>query len=729
MTGPRGLAAALAWVGAIGIAAVAVMRCLVFFAPQVVFDVDPLYEAGALGAMGPAGSLWLDVVLLAAAAALLLGCAIAGGRIDGLLVLLALLPLPVVLFHGATDLGDLWRGSTWAAAALAAVAVAHLEPGRLRRTTIVLLVAVLAPLIARGVSNVTIEHAGTVAAFEENKEAFLEDRGWEPGSPAALIFERRLRHRQPAAWSVTTNIYASYMAFGVVFLLGVVLAAARGRHALIAVGAGLGLAAAAGALWMTGALGAVGATALATVLLVAPLAFRASPRVCAGLALGAVALVLLGIVVRGAVLPEGFASERSLLFRWHYLASSASIVGDAPVVGVGPDGFQAAYVKHRLPRNPEEVTSAHSVFVDWVADLGVLGVAWIALALVLAWRAGAALARGDGDGEPPDDALPREMYIPALVLTALAVAPAIAVEAHALAGVGSLVRLVGLLAFLLAALLLGPVFTTLGPAGLRAALAAGALAVVLHGQIEMTHTRPGAVAWAWCVLGLAGGTRGGGAGGARIGSAAAALALLAAGWIAITGAIPAARQQRLMVDASRVLFAHGPPGTPVEEAMRRRAAVDLLLAADAALPTATAPRLAAADQLLRAARLESRLAGDALLRLALATLEPLRARGDARAESEAAAILRTRFTVLGDETARDEAVAAAARLVERDPHGLQARRRLADTLWETGARAGARVEYEQVLRIDADFELDPLKQLPEGDRRMIEQRLAEGGSP
>ena len=150
-------------------------------------------------------------------------------------------------------------------------------------------------------------------------------------------------------------------------------------------------------------------------------------------ATGAVALVLVGIVIRGAVLPEAFASERSLLFRWHYLVSSASIVADAPGLGVGPDGYQAAYVKHRVPRNPEEVTSAHSVFVDWVADLGVAGVAWIALALLLAWRAGARLARERSDDAAPTDTQPREMFIPALVLAAIAVAPAIAVEAHALA--------------------------------------------------------------------------------------------------------------------------------------------------------------------------------------------------------------------------------------------------------------------------------------------------------
>ena len=127
---------------------------------------------------------------------------------------------------------------------------------------------------------------------------------------------------------------------------------------------------------------------------------------------------------------------------------------------------------------------------------------------------------------------------------------------------------------------------------------------------------------------------------------------------------------------------------------------------------------------MRAARLESRLVADALMREALAILGPLRERGDARAESVAASVHRARFAVLGDEADRQAAVAAAARLVELDPHGLQARKRLADIRWDTGDRGGARAAYEEVLRIDRDFELDPLKQLPERDRRVVRDRLA-----
>ncbi|MCP3902305.1 MAG: O-antigen ligase family protein, partial [Planctomycetes bacterium] len=482
----------------------------------------------------------------------------------------------------------------------------------------------------------------------------------------------------------------------------------------------LAAAVAAAALWMTGALGAVGAVLLASVILVAPLAVRAGRRAWSAVAVGAVALVLLGIVVRGAVLPEGFASERSLLFRWHYLVSSASIVAEAPGIGVGPDGYQAAYVRHRLPRNPEEVTSAHSIFVDWIADLGVTGVAWVALALILAWRAGARLARDGPDGDPPADVPASEMFIPALVLAALAVAPAIAVEAHVLARLGGLVRLAGLVAFVAAALLLGPVVATTSASRVRAALAAGALALLLHGQIEMTLTRPGSVVWAMVLLGLAGGTAAGDRGGARVGGAAVGLALIAAGWLTVTGAVPAARQQRLMLDAARALDGAR------DEGQRRREAARLLLVADEVLPTSSAPRLAAADQLLRADPFGPPAHyTDAMMYETLNTLRPLRDRGDARAEALAASVYRARFRRTGDEADGQAALAAATRLVEMDPNGLQSRKRLADIRWEAGDRRGARAAYEVVLRIDDDFELDPLKQLPERDRRVVEERLAD----
>ena len=52
----------LRWTGALGIAAVAIVRCVIVFAPQLVFDVDPVIDPTPLPGLGPAGSLFLDAV-------------------------------------------------------------------------------------------------------------------------------------------------------------------------------------------------------------------------------------------------------------------------------------------------------------------------------------------------------------------------------------------------------------------------------------------------------------------------------------------------------------------------------------------------------------------------------------------------------------------------------------------------------------------------------------------
>ena len=125
---------ALRWTGAIGIVTVAIVRCVVVFSGQVVFDVDPAIDPSPLAGLGPAGSLFRDAARLAACGCGLLGETLAGRKIDRLLVTLALLPAPVIAFHGLADAGDMWRGSTWLAAAVACVTLAHLGRDRVIRT-------------------------------------------------------------------------------------------------------------------------------------------------------------------------------------------------------------------------------------------------------------------------------------------------------------------------------------------------------------------------------------------------------------------------------------------------------------------------------------------------------------------------------------------------------------------------------------------------------------------
>ena len=96
--------------GLAGILGVAVLRAMVLIEPRVWFDVDPAVDAMALLAVGQAFSHALDLVLLLASALALFGEVRAGRGIRTGLVLLALLPTPVIVWHGLDgESGNMFR--------------------------------------------------------------------------------------------------------------------------------------------------------------------------------------------------------------------------------------------------------------------------------------------------------------------------------------------------------------------------------------------------------------------------------------------------------------------------------------------------------------------------------------------------------------------------------------------------------------------------------------------
>jgi tetratricopeptide (TPR) repeat protein len=753
---PSPLAEALRLGGIIAIAAIAAMRCAILFVPQVVFDVDPAASPAPIGGLGPGGSLVLDVALLLACAAVFTGEARSGRGVDWRFVVLALVPAPMALWHGAADLGDLWHGATWIAALLAAVALAHAaRAGATRTAAAAILLAAVAPLLARGIANVTSEHEATVREFEQNRAEIFREKGWAPDSPSALIFERRLRQREPTGWFVTSNVYGSIVAAGAVTFTALAAAAMRGRRpppprrrrgpmpaappsgalrwtALAAAIIAIALLA---ALLLTGSKGAIAAGAggfLLVALRFAParrtLLHRLGPEIAVAAIVGALAMV----AVRGLLLPEGFLGERSLLFRWHYTVASARIVEAQPLPGVGPDGYQDAYVFHRVPRSPEEVASAHSIFWDWLCAVGVAGAAWIALATALV--AGAGRRLGASAEEDAAGAAPCSLARPLLIVTAaappIALAAALLVEARSLGEIDLAVRLAGVGGAGLLAWGIARALPALRSADVDAALAGGAITLAVHAQIEMTMTQAAAAPWALALLGLAGAPLVAPRGGVRVAGAAAILTTVIAIGLAARGALPALRQEEIMVNAAATIGAgHGGATAPFpfDDADRRARAAERLVEAHAAMPTNVLPLVIAAEQLERAAQLDPAQRARRLERAAALLEQSFAQRETGRGLVTATFVERARADATGDASHRLRAVAHARRLVERDPNGLAGVRRLADLLVEAGDREGAVAAYRRALEIDADFALDPLKRLSERDRRIIEARLAELG--
>jgi hypothetical protein len=741
----RSFVETLRWSGALGIAGIAVMRCVVTFAPRLLFDVDPAIDPTPLPGLGPAGSLILDCLLLAMCGLGLLGEALGRRGIDWRLLALAFIPAPVILWHGAHDALDLWRGSTWLAAALACAVVAHLGRDRaLRAILIALLVSVLVPIALRGASQSVFnvgglslrgpEYVDTLAEFELNRDLFFADRGWTPDSPAAQIYERRLAQPDPRGWFPTTNIYASMMAFGLVLLVGLAVASIRdgvGRRWLA--GLGLGALIAVGALLMSRSKGAVLASVAGLVLLLAPFAgtrIRALLARRGGLiAVVLVAATLLGVVFRGAVLGESWLGEKSLLFRWHYLVGAGRVVSDHLLAGVGPDGFQTAYTAVRVPRSPEEVASAHSMFADWLAMLGVLGAAWIGIVLLLVWRGGAAGDRTpDEASEPPIPASSRMPLLAAAIVAVLGLMSALPFEAADVDTLGTEIgRGIGILGFVACAAGLGLMLPRLRSSAVDQALACAAVVLVVHGQIEMTFFDPGSVTWMMCVLGLAGGALARPAG-SRSGIVAALVLPAFAAGLLFTGARKMFVAQVPVSKAANLLYP--PEETRGEHVRQREQAADLLGAAYGVMPTWVMPLDEAVKQLLVAATLAEGPRRLGLIDSAFAHAEQAMAdHGKPTSIARAGEAAWFRASETGEPVDWQRAIDLNRRLTDFDPHGISSWQRYGDALWESGRRDEAATAYRRALDNDANFELDPLKRLSERDRVALRQRTGIATNP
>jgi len=144
-------ASPIVWAGTLGIIAMAVLRTLVMFAPQLYFDSDPTIVSERFPGIGIAGSLLIDVITILCACLALGGLSLQSVRVRWWVVGLVCIGGVFVAMHGTGDATDLWRGSTWFAALLSAVVIAHL-PGHdaLRRIVLIILLASLAPLMLRG---------------------------------------------------------------------------------------------------------------------------------------------------------------------------------------------------------------------------------------------------------------------------------------------------------------------------------------------------------------------------------------------------------------------------------------------------------------------------------------------------------------------------------------------------------------------------------------------------
>ncbi len=550
------------------LAAIAAARMSVTIVTQTRFDTDPVLNPTPFAGLGPTGSLLLDVALLLVASLVFAGEARAGRRVSGVLLLLALLPAVPIAWHGSTDALDLFRGATWLAAAIGAVAAAHLaRDAACRGILLAGLLGGLVPLVVRGAEQIFIEHGETLRAFQANKAAFFAERGWDPQGAAARNYERRLAQPEATGWFALSNIFSGAMAFGLVACTLSVLRSMRtrrmdeGRHGeraslqfpLVPVLGALGC----GALLIAnGSKGALAAAALALGV-GGILAWRGRiPR--APLIAGSLLVVALAApLLRGMMPEEALGGERSLLFRSQYLEGAGRAFVDTLPWGTGPDGLQDAYLRLKPERSPEDVQSAHAMLTDWLAMLGPWTIGWIALVGAALLRGSRVVERDDGANDLPDDesvtrrgpvlgAALAVALLP-LVVGAMAEAPILSAWWWITRGLSAAGAIVVVLAM-----------DALGRADDRWAVIAAwgaGLALLLQAQVEMLAFQPGFVVTLALALGLLGAMAGGARAAApprRFSIASLVVASLAAVLLAF-GVVPQRAQDALVDEAVTAL--------------------------------------------------------------------------------------------------------------------------------------------------------------------------------
>jgi tetratricopeptide (TPR) repeat protein len=194
----------------------------------------------------------------------------------------------------------------------------------------------------------------------------------------------------------------------------------------------------------------------------------------------------------------------------------------------------------------------------------------------------------------------------------------------------------------------------------------------------------------------------------------------AAVWMAVATARPVMLEQRALRDAA-VALRKGDMG----------GANNGLWAATKILPTDPRPiadslRLTMEDAMAQAARGDAALGG-AILNNALAELRiPATLGDDLTLRRVQAQVLEEIGRLLHREHRLREAADAWRGIVARAPSNINDRLHLADLLWELGDRAEARTAYREGLKLNRQSYLDPLRQLPEAQRKTVEARAGSG---
>lgn len=525
----------LLWLGAILTLLPQLLRATSNSTSFPFWDQDPLTYSISAPALAPADSILIDAATLLGAALLFARAIRQRIPINLSLTLLAIIGSIAVVLHGwfisPTGFSLAWVGhsnfgngsfgnqrvgASWLSAIFASLALWHAAQDlRLRHIFAGTLLGSLALLACYGFAQVYFIHAQTMADFKADPDRFITAHGWTRDSSMAKSFIRRLSQPEASGWFGLSNVYATFAAAGLaagLFLLWhtfknkrtdapvTTTTPASNRKSEISnlklVLLLLFTLLSALALFLAHSKGGnlAFAGALAATLALFLLSRRAPTKHTRTLAtligLAAIIAPILLIFLRGQLGENAFSNERSLLFRSFYADASVRIFADHPLLGVGPDGYQRAFTIAKPPLCPEEVLSPHCIPLDWLADLGILGLAWVLLLARFAMAAtrNVLSPKSELSNLQSEISSPRNDTRLLLALPVLATLLATFLESPYITPDIAAVRIGGLLLWCLCAWAIAK--TISNSTGSRLALTAAALAAIAHAQIDVAGSFP-----------------------------------------------------------------------------------------------------------------------------------------------------------------------------------------------------------------------------------------------
>jgi hypothetical protein len=293
------------------------------------------------------------------------------------------------------------------------------------RALVAVMIALAVVVSGLGLYQIFVSLPADRAAYAENPDEMLRRIGqwYPPGSPERARFEDRLNSTEPLGTFALANSLAGFLAPWLIVGLGVlgsIVFARAGRKAestaadnrfwaARTAGLGICLVAVFVCVLLTKSRTAYLAIAIGSLamglrlLLLASESFRRAQIWRWLVAVGVVVAVVVFAAVASRRLDAEVLTEatKSFRYRWEYWQATLDMIGEFPVLGVGPGDFQNYYTKYKLPQASEEVRDPHNLFLEVWATGGTFAFVALALALVgfawKTWQVSRADAKANGD--------------------------------------------------------------------------------------------------------------------------------------------------------------------------------------------------------------------------------------------------------------------------------------------------------------------------------------------